>query len=303
MSSGLPSGVHIVVAGGHGLLGGALVSRLRQDGHAVSVLTRSPRRAGDIHWDPAVVEPAWQSAVAGADAVINLAGESIAGRRWSATRKAAILESRVQATRALARAVLDSSQPPSTFISGSAIGIYGPHGDEEVTEATPPGGDFLAQVCQAWEREAQAIAGVTRLVLARTGVVLARHGGALPEMARPFRFFAGGPVGSGRQFVSWIHIDDWVDMMRWALTSPALLGAVNLTAPCPVTNREFASALGRTLGRPSVVTAPAFALRIGLGEMADIVLTGQRVIPARSAALGFEFHFRELDPALRSLYR
>jgi uncharacterized protein len=294
--------MQIVVAGGHGLLGGALAARLRQDGHSVSVLTRTARRAGDVAWDPASNDPAWHRVVAGADAVVNLAGESIAGHRWSASRKVAILESRVRATRALVHAMRDAGQRPGVFISSSAVGIYGPHGDEPLTEDTPPGTDFLSHVCEAWEREAQGAASFTRLVVLRTGVVLARQGGALPQMALPFRFFAGGRIGTGRQFVSWIHLEDWVELARWALTTAAVTGPVNVTAPAPVTNGQFAEALGRVLGRPALIPAPAFALRIALGEMADAVLCGQRVLPARAQALGFRFGYPNLDAALRSLY-
>ena len=295
-------GMHVVIAGGHGLLGSALTSRLVDGGHTVSVLTRTARHASDIAWDPADNDPTWRRHVAGADAVINLAGTSNAGSRWTAARKADILDSRVRATRALVGAVRDARQPPAAFLSGSAIGVYGPRGDEPVTEETAPGSGFLAGVCEAWEREAQSAATVTRVVLLRTGVVLARQGGALPQMALPFRCFAGGPVGSGRQWVSWIHIDDWVDEICWALTTTAVTGALNLTAPYPVTNRQFASTLGGVLARTALLPVPAFALRLALGEMAEMVLTGQRVLPARAQARGFGFRYADLTSALRALY-
>ena len=292
--------MQVIIAGGSGLLGSALARALRADGHAVAALTRTPRAAGDIAWDPELPGE-WRAAIGSADAVVNLAGEPIAGRRWTAARKRAILDSRLRATRALAVAIAGSNRPP-VFISGSAVGVYGPHGDETVTEATPPGSDFLAEVCRAWEHEADAVAGRSRVVLLRTGVVLAREGGALPQMALPFSFFAGGPIASGQQYVPWIHIDDWVAMTAWAVMTAAVRGPLNVTAPHPVTNRELSGALGRALHRPSLLPAPAVALRLALGEMADAVVNGQRVLPAKALALGFEFRYPTLDAALRALY-
>jgi uncharacterized protein (TIGR01777 family) len=293
--------MHIVIAGGRGLLGHALARRLRADGNEVIVLTRTPRGRGEVKWDPAAGDDAWRAAVASADAVVNLAGESIAGRRWTSARKTDLLESRVQSTRALVLAIRASSHPPPAFLSGSAVGIYGPRGDEPIDEDTPPGSDFLARVCVAWENEARAASDRCRVVLLRTGLVFAREGGAFPQMALPFRLFVGGPIASGRQYVPWIHIDDWVEMARWAIATAACAGPLNVTAPNPVTNREFARTLGRVLGRPALMPAPAFALRIALGEMADSVVTGQRVLPAHAERLGFTFGFPELEPALRSL--
>jgi hypothetical protein len=293
--------VHLTIAGGTGLLGAALARALRAAGHAVSILTRTPRTPHDVAWDPDAPGGDWRTVVAGADAVVNLAGESIAGRRWTAARKQAILDSRLRATRALASAIAESTQPP-VFVSGSAVGIYGPRGDEPITEDAAPGSDFLAEVCIAWEREANAVAATTRVVLLRTGVVLAREGGALPQMALPFTFFAGGPIGSGRQYVPWIHIDDWVAMTMWAARSKAVSGPLNVTAPNPVRNRELANALGHALHRPSIMPAPVTAIRVALGEMADAVVNGQRVLPAKAQALGFEFRYPTIDAALRALY-
>lgn len=234
--------------------------------------------------------------------MINLAGESIAGGRWTDARKAALRDSRIRTTRALASAILASNQKPLAFLSGSAIGIYGPRGDEPATEETPPGSDFLSTLAVAWEHEAMTAAGATRVVLLRTGVVFARDGGALPQMTLPFRLFAGGPVGSGRQQVSWIHIDDWVNMVRWALDASSVKGPLNMTAPDPVSNAELARAIGRVLHRPAIIRAPAFALRLALGEMADVVLKGQRVLPAKAIAQGFTFRYPEVDGALRAIY-
>ena len=294
--------MRIVIAGGTGLLGSALTRRLLRDGHTVAVLTRRPSHVADVGWNPDAPGEPWAGIVGAADAVVNLAGESIAGRRWTRARKAALVDSRIRTTRALAAAIAAAPQPPAVLLSGSAIGIYGAHGDEPVTEITPPGDDFLASLCVAWEREAVAAAASTRVVLLRTGVVLAREGGALPQMALPFRLFAGGPMGSGRQCVAWVHLEDWVEMVRWALLTGAVSGPLNITAPHPVANRELATAIGRVLHRPALLPAPAFALRLALGEMAGAVLTGACVLPAKAQALGFTFRHPRIEPALRSLY-
>ena len=295
--------MRIVISGGTGFLGAALVVALRAAGHQVMVLTRRPRNDGDIAWSPDVPSGAWIAAVHAADAVINLAGEGLADRRWTPARKQEIILSRLAATRALAGALREAVRPAPVFLSSSAIGIYGNRGDDEVTEATPPGSGFLAQVCVTWEREAVAAADVTRVVLLRTGVALARDGGALAQMAMPFRFFAGGPLGSGRQYISWIHREDWVAMVEWALHDAAVVGPLNLTAPHPVRNADFARTLGRVLHRPSLLPAPAFALRLALGEMADeALLGGQRVLPAAALANGFTFRHPHLEGALRSIY-
>ena len=295
--------MRIVIAGGSGLLGRALTARLQHDGDTVAVLTRRPRRAFDVAWHPDVPSGPWAETVGAADAVINLAGESISDGRWTAARKATLFDSRVRATRALGRAIQAAGQKPLAFLSGSAIGIYGPRGDEPVTEETPAGSDFLSRLAVEWEREAMAVASLTRVVLLRTGVVLTREGGALPQMALPFRFFAGGPIGSGRQGVSWIHIDDWVGMVRWALDMPSVTGPLNVTAPEPVNNAELARTLGRVLDRPAFMRAPAFAVRLALGEMADVVLKGQYVFPAKAQSLGFRFRYPRLEEALRAAYR
>jgi hypothetical protein len=287
----------VVVAGGTGFLGHALVDRLRQDGHDVRVLTRRPRDAGHIAWQP----DGTPATLADADAVVNLAGESIASGRWTSARKARIRESRLKATQSLVRAIQSARRTPAVFISASAVGYYGPHGDEPLTEDAPPGTDFLAAVCRDWESEALRAAGTTRVVLLRTGLVLERSGGALPQIVLPFRLFAGGPVGSGNQYYSWIHRDDWVTMVRWALATNGVSGPLNVTAPAPVTNREFAKTVGRVLRRPAFMPAPAFALRVVLGEMADaLLLTGQRVLPAKAQSMGFRFQYETLEPALRA---
>jgi uncharacterized protein len=296
--------MRVVITGGTGFLGTPLVERLGGDGHVVTVLSRHPRAAGEVHWDHVTPTGEWTSALGGADAVIHLAGASIAGGRWTPERKALIRNSRVTSTRALAAALLAAKRPPVVFVSGSAMGIYGSRGDERLTEASQPGSDFLASVSLDWEREAQAAAPVTRVVLLRTGLALGRSGGALPQIALPFRLFAGGPLGSGRQYMSWIHRDDWVEMVRWTLSNPAVSGPLNATAPNPVTNREFAAILGRVLRRPALVPTPPFALRLALGrEMADaLLLGGQRVLPSNAQSHGFVFRYPLLEPALREIF-
>ena len=292
----------VVVTGGTGFLGGALVAALRADGHDVLVLTRRPARTpGEVQWAPAAGLDVWAKSFEGAGAVVNLAGEAIAGGRWTAARKRAILASRLEATNGVVAALRAAGAPGATLLSGSAIGYYGTPGDAPLDESSPAGTDFLATVCREWEAEARE--AEARVVLLRTGLVLARGGGALQQLALPFRFFAGGPLGSGRQVMSWIHRDDWIAMVRWALANPAVHGPLNLTAPAPVTNREMATALGRALHRPSFMPAPAFALRLALGEMADaMVLNGQRVLPAVAQRAGFTFRFPTLDAALAEIY-
>jgi uncharacterized protein (TIGR01777 family) len=295
--------MRIIVAGGTGFLGNALVARLGSEEHEVRVLTRRRRAPEQIEWTPDGTAGAWASVVDGADAVVNLAGESIAGGRWTASRKAAIRDSRIRATRSLVTAMQSARKPPAVFLSGSAVGYYGPRDGEPLTEDAPPADDFLASVCRDWETEALRASLATRVVLLRTGLVLEKDGGALPQIALPFRLFAGGPVGSGRQYMSWIHRKDWVGLATWALQTETASGPLNFTAPEPVTNAEFSRTLGHALHRPAFMPAPAFAMRIVLGEMADaLLLTGQRVLPAKAQGLGYRFQFATLEPALRDIY-
>lgn len=293
----------IVIAGGTGLLGTALLEALRHDGHRVVVLTRHPKHDHEVRWSPRHDDSSWVPTLNGATAVINLAGTSIASGRWTAARKASIHESRKQATSALVRAIAATQQAPSAFISGSAVGYYGARGDDPATEATPAGSDFLAEVCRDWESIAKQASNRSRVVLLRSGVVFARQGGALPQLVLPFKLFAGGPAGSGRQFVSWIHLHDWVKMVRWALATTTIEGPLNVTAPAPVTNEELSRTIGRVLGRPSFVRAPSFALRLILGEMADaLVLGGQRVVPVVAQQHGFVFRYPTVESALKQIY-
>jgi uncharacterized protein (TIGR01777 family) len=256
-----------------------------------------------MQWAPASAPGVWTKAFEGAGAVINLAGEPIAEGRWTAARKQAVLSSRIEATRAVVAALRAIGARGTTLLSGSAVGYYGTPGNETLDESSPPGTDFLATVCRHWEAAALEAGADTRVVLLRTGLVVARDGGALPRLALPFRFFAGGALGSGRQVISWIHRDDWIAMIRWALATSDLHGPLNLTAPAPVANREMASALGRVLHRPSFVPTPAFALRLALGEMADaLILNGQRVVPRVALSRGFRFQYETVDEALAEIY-
>ena len=300
-----------VIAGGTGLLGRPLATRLLAEGHDVVILTRGSARAGGVArarivtWTPDGGTGSWAAEIDGASAVINLAGESIAGRRWSPSHKQRMRDSRLDATRSLVEAIRRASAPPPVFVSGSAVGYYGPHADEIVTEATPAGADFLASVCVQWEAEASRVTGLpTRLVCLRTGLVLDKNGGALPQMLPPFKFGVGGPVGSGRQYWPWIHHDDWLALVLWAIDTPHASGPLNATAPVPVSNADFARALGRVLGRPALLPMPALALRLLLGEMADaLLLSGQRALPAKAEHLGFPFRYPRIDDAMRAIFR
>lgn len=293
----------MLIAGGSGFLGRTLSSRLAADGHRVQVLTRRSSSSPDtITWTPDGSAGALPQHFDGADAVVNLAGENLAQWPWTAARKDAFRTSRILSTRTVARALAACARPPRVLVSASAVGYYGPHGDEPVTEATPPGTDFLARLCVEWEQEARAAERPgLRVCVVRTGLPLSTDGGALPVMMRPFKFGFGGPLGSGQQYVPWIHADDWTAMVMWMITTDSAVGAFNASAPAPVTNRAFAHALGRVMRRPSIMPAPAFALRLLLGDMADMVLNGQRQLPAHAEHLGFAFSHRALEPALESL--
>jgi uncharacterized protein len=294
--------VRIIIAGGSGFLGRALQETLRRDRHAIRVLTRRARAGtDDIAWTPDGTAGSWAQELNGVDAVINLAGEGIADKRWNAARKQALRSSRLLSTRSLVGAIQQATKPPAVFISGSAVGYYGPHDDELVTESTPPGTDFLSRLCVDWEREAEQASTVTRVTLVRTGLVLHPSGGALAKMLPPFRLGIGGRLGSGMQYMPWIHLDDWINMVVWQTSHPIARGAFNATAPDPVTNAEFTKALGRALGRPALLPVPAIGLRVLLGELAESLVTGQRAIPARAAEMGFQFRFKTIDVALRSL--
>jgi uncharacterized protein (TIGR01777 family) len=297
----------IVIAGGTGFLGRPLTTSLLNAGHSVVLLSRHPdsripRGARGVAWDPEQTAMPWAAELGDAGVVINLAGVSIDERRWSAARKRAIENSRVTATSRLVAAIVGARRAPPLLISGSGIGFYGSRGSEIVTEETGAGDDFLAGVCLRWEAEAAAASAAgTRVVCVRTGLVLAGDGGALARMLLPFRLGIGGRLGSGRQYWPWIHRADWVDLVRFAIDTPALAGPLNAAAPNPVTNAEFTATLARVLHRPAIVPVPAFALRLAIGELAAAVLTGQRAVPAKADRLGFRFSYPTIEPALTEI--
>lgn len=293
----------VAITGASGLVGRALAPSLTKGGHEViRLVRRAPRAADEVRWDPERGEIDL-ARLEGIDAFVHLAGENIAGGRWTDRRKTRLRASRVPATRLLADALVRMNVKPKVLVSASAIGYYGDHGDEWVSEATAPADDFLGRLSRDWEDAAApaAQAGV-RVIHPRTGIVLSPAGGALGKMLLPFRMGLGGVLGSGRQYMSWIAIDDLVDAIRHALVTENLSGPVNAVAPTPVTNAEFTRTLGHVLGRPTVAPVPAFALRLALGEMADAtLLSSTRVRPERLLASGYRFRFPELEPALRHL--
>lgn len=299
----------VVVTGATGLIGRALVSALQARGDQVVALSRDAERArrtlgSDVEavtWSDPQNTPAPESALTGSEGVIHLMGEAIS-QRWSEEVKQRIRDSRVLGTRNLIAGLneVSEAQRPKVLVSQSAVGYYGPHGDEQLTESSPPGGDFLAEVVRGWESEAQAAEDLgVRVVLSRTGVVLDARGGALAKMLPPFKLGIGGPVGSGRQYVPWIHLSDEVGALLHALDHDTASGPVNLTAPTPATNRDFSKALGRALHRPAVMPVPPVAIKLLYGEMAAIVLEGQRAVPQRLGELGYRFRFTDLDAALK----
>ncbi|HSB35934.1 MAG TPA: TIGR01777 family oxidoreductase, partial [Thermoanaerobaculia bacterium] len=279
-----------------------LCTRLGEKGHDVVVLSRGAgegRRLAGVRvlpWGTGV--PGWEAAIDGADAIVNLAGESVA-QRWTGEAKRRILASRLEAIARLAGAIRTAAKRPAVLVNASAVGFYGARGDEELSESAPPGDDFLARTCVEWERAAEGLEELgLRVVRVRIGAVLSAEGGALAKMIPVFRAFAGGPVGRGSQWMSWIHRDDLVELLGFALENQTVSGALNGTAPEPARNRDFAKALGRALQRPAIAPAPAVAVRLLFGEMATVVLDGQRVVPKKALALGFRFRFPHLDEAL-----
>jgi hypothetical protein len=293
----------ILVTGATGRIGSHLVKALKARGDEVTVLSRNAERASDrlgveaLEWDP-MGEGAPLAALVGRDAVVHLSGEDV-GQRWTAKVKKEILDSREQGTRNIVHGIFDAEPRPAAFVCASAAGYYGARGDEPVDESQPPGNDWLAEVCARWERQAETAKLGTRVVVVRTGIVLDAEGGALAKMLPPFKAGLGGPIGSGRQYVPWIHRDDVVGLYLAAIDSPDFAGAINASAPEPVTNKEFAKALGRVLGRPAVAPVPGFSIKLLYGEMSQIVLTGVRMVPGRAAELGYEFAHPQLDAALR----
>jgi len=302
--------MRVVVTGGTGLIGRAFAADLASDGHEIILLSRDPKRATGLprgvrieRWD-ALTADGWGSLADGADAIVNLAGESIATGRWTPERKRRIRESRLNAGWAVVQAIEAATHRPGVVIQASGVGYYGPYGEEEVTEETPPGDDFLAQLAIEWEASSTRVQELgVRLVIIRTGIVLSAQGGALSRMMSPFPLLSAGRFGSGRQWFPWIHIADEVGAIRFLIENEVASGPFNLAAPNVVTNAEFSRHLGRELGRPVLVPMPAFALRLLLGEMATAVLDGQKAVPQRLVQMGFIFRFPEVDAALRDLLR
>jgi hypothetical protein len=294
--------MRISVTGSSGLIGSALVPFLTAQGHEVGRVVRSTTAAGAWRWDPGAGHVD-AGAVNGKDAVVHLAGETIAAGRWSAARKARIRDSRVRGTRVVAEAVARADPRPKALLCASAMGFYGDRGDERLTEASAPGRGFLSEVSREWEEAcAPARDQGVRVVNLRFGIVLSPAGGALAKMLLPFRLGAGGVVGSGKQWWSWVALDDVVGAIRHALVTAGLSGPLNVAAPSPVTNAEFTRTLGRVLARPTLFPVPVFAARLAFGEMADaLLLASARVVPERLQQTGYVFRHPELEGALRHL--
>lgn len=304
--------MRVFITGGTGLIGTRIIKHLQGRGDHVVLLSRRADAVRDkfggctiVAGDPTAPGP-WQDAVPDCDGVIHLAGRNLFDRRWSAEFKQELIDTRVKGTEqvvaALQRKPTRADGSAKVLVNASAIGYYGPHGDEELTEESAAGNDFLASLCIQWEKAAQGVeASGVRLAIVRIGVVLDKEGGALAKLLLPFKLGAGGPVGNGKQWMSWIHHADLVGLFVHAFDQSAARGPLNGTAPNPVTNRDFGKALGRALHRPAFMPTPAFALRLMLGEVADVVTTGQRVLPKRSLASGYSYKFLTLDGALRDI--
>jgi len=299
----------ILMTGATGLVGTALVEALGREGHMVCRLLRagSKKRDGaergfDVEWNPDTGELG--GAGVGPDAVVNLAGAPIADGRWTEERKKLLRSSRIDTTRALVKILAQMNARPRVLVSASACGIYGDRGDELLSEESKPGRDFLSELALEWEAEAvKAEALGIRVVLARFGIILAKDGGALPQMMKPFRVGLGGKLGNGQQWMSWVALGDVIGILRMAIESSSVRGAVNVVAPEPVRNVEFTKILARAIGRPAIFAAPAFALRLALGEMADALLGSQRVAPRKAEQNGYQFRYSQLEPALAEILR
>ncbi len=301
--------MRVIITGGSGLIGRALVENLAKDGYEVIVLSRNPEAVKNLpksahaeKWDGQSAQ-GWGKFVDGAEAIVNLAGATIS-ERWSNAQKKAIRESRVSAGKAIVEAVKAAEQKPEVVIQASAVGYYGPRGAEEITEEASVGHDFLSSVCKDWEASTAELDSMSlRRPIIRTGVVLSKDGGALPRMVLPIKMFVGGPLGSGKQYFPWIHLQDEVAAIRFLIENKNANGAYNLSAPQPLTNKEFTQAAGKVLGRPTFVPVPAFVMQLMFGEMSTLLLDGQREIPQRLLKEGFEFKFVDAEAALRDVLR
>jgi hypothetical protein len=308
--------MRIIITGGSGLIGRELAASLAADGHEVIVLSRRPDRVGglpanirSVGWDGRTAE-GWGYLADGAGAIVNLAGESIVGRnpfinRWTPARKQKIIDSRVEAGRAVVEAVKAAGQKPGVLIQSSAVGYYGPCGDEAVSEDHPAGNDFLARVCAAWEAASAEVEALgVRRVIVRIGLPLSTKGGFFPPLKLLWGLFAGGPLGNGRHWWPWLHMADQIAAMRFLIDTPGAHGVFNLCSPNPVRMADFGRTLGKVMSRPSFMPAPAFALRLAMGELAEgLLLSGQRQLPHRLEQTGFRFKFPVLEPALRDILK
>ncbi|KPQ32362.1 MAG: TIGR01777 family oxidoreductase [Phormidium sp.] len=303
----------VAIAGGTGFVGQRLVRQLTEDGASVVLLTRNPQKGKRqfppeafptvevVPYDPRQSGP-WQESISGCTGVVNLAGAPIADHRWTAEYKQEILDSRTQTTEKLVEAIAAAPDKPQVLVNASAVGYYGTSETAVFDETSAPGDDYLAQVCQAWEAAAQAVTALgTRLVIARFGIVLGPDGGALGKMLTPFQLFAGGPIGSGQQWVSWVHRQDVVRLLTQALSNAEFSGVYNATAPNPVRMQTLCHVLGEVMSRPSWLPVPEFALELLLGEGAMVVLDGQQVLPKQTLAAGFDYRFATLKPALEDI--
>jgi hypothetical protein len=297
----------ILMTGGTGFVGSFLAPRLAREGHEISILIRNENEkrkdSRDVFYilgDPSV-SGGWQQTVNKYDAIINLAGASIFSR-WTAKQKTAIRESRINTTRNIVNAIDAHTGKPFTLLSTSAVGYYGHRGDEKLTEETPPGNDFLAGITREWEKEAMmAKEKAVRVCILRFGIVLGANGGALGQMIPLFKKFVGGPIGNGKQWFSWVHVDDLTEVFSFLLKHPELSGPFNICSPKPVRNKELAKALGKSLHRPSFISTPAFMVRLVLGEFGSVILQGQRVLPTRLLENGFVFRHHEIDEAIATI--
>jgi uncharacterized protein len=301
----------VIISGGSGLVGSALARDLAEDGHEVFILSRSPEqnrgRYGEgiqvVGWD-GLSSKGWGYLVEEADAIVNLTGENLASGRWTEARKRKIIQSRVEPGQAIVEAVRQAKIKPKLLIQSSAIGYYGARGDETITEEAGPGDEFQTQVCITWEDSTAAVEELgVRRVITRSGIILDALEGALPRMILPFMFYVGGPIGSGKQWISYISLFDEVKAIRFLLENEAASGVYNLTTPNPLRNKDFEKAIGQAVNRPSIIPVPAFAMKLLFGEMSIVLLTGQRVLPERLLAAGFKFDHPDAKSALRAVLK
>jgi uncharacterized protein (TIGR01777 family) len=301
--------MRVIISGGTGLIGRQLAASLVKDGHQAIALSRDPQRRQEqmpdgvqlAAWDAQSAQ-GWGELADGADAIVNLVGENLSAKPWSPAQKRRIRESRLNGGKALVEAVRQAKNKPKMLIQSSAVGYYGPCGEEIITEDHPAGSDFLSQVCVDWEASTAEVEKMgVRRAITRSGVVLDKKEGALPRFLLQFRLFAGGPLGNGRQWLAWIHPQDEINAIRFLIDHPEASGAFNLASPNPKTNRDFGKAIGRVLHRPALIPVPAFALKIVLGEMSTVVLDGQRVVPHRLADMGYQFSHPEIQEAVKDV--